>query len=278
MTALATRPATGVTFGGVLRSEWIKLVTLRSTIWCYVIIVALTIGLGMLLASTFTSDTPLSGEGRQEIWVQAATLSIGFSQLVAAVLGALMITGEYGTGMIRSTLTAVPARLPALVAKALVFGVATFVVSLVSIVATALLTVPVFGARGFAVDLGDGQAWWSLIGGAGYLAIVGILALSIGALIRNSAGGIAASLGLILVVPTIVQIFARITKAVWVSNLGTFLPNAAGERMYTYITKVAPPVAADTVVLDPWQGFLVLLAWVVVLFVIASVLLKRRDA
>jgi ABC-2 type transport system permease protein len=268
----------GVSFGGVLRSEWIKLTTLRSTVWCYIIIVVLTIGLGLLLASTFTSDTPLSPENRQVIWTQAATLSIGFSQLVAAVLGALMITGEYGTGMIRSTLTAVPARIPALVAKALVFGVSTFVVSAVSIIASALLAMPVLTARGFDIDPGDGQVWWSLFGGAGYIALIGVLALAIGALIRNSAGGIAAALGLILVVPTIVQIFAGITKAVWVTNLGTFLPNAAGERMYTYITSVAPPVAADTIVLDPWQGFLVVLAWVAVLFALAAVLLKRRDA
>jgi ABC-2 type transport system permease protein len=267
----------GVSFGGVLRSEWIKLISLRSTLWCYIILVLLTVGLGLLYAATFTSDVPLGDQARQMVWVQAATLGIGFSQLVAAVLGALMITGEYGTGMIRSTLTAVPTRTPALVAKALVFGVATFVVSLVSIVAAALVTIPVLSARGLHVDLGDGQSWWSLLGGAGSLALIGVLALAIGALIRNSAGGIATSLGLILVVPTIVQIFAQVTKAVWVSNFGAFLPNAAGARMYAYVASVTPP-ATDTVVLDPWQGFLVLLAWVAVLFALAAVLLRRRDA
>jgi ABC-2 type transport system permease protein len=273
----------GLSFGGILLSEWIKLRTLRSTVWCYLIIVVLTIGLGMLAATAFPSDgsTP-DHAAAQSTWLLTATLGISFSQLVTAVLGALVITGEYGTGMIRSTLTAVPKRVPALVAKALVFGVTTFVVGLVSLVATAMLTAPLLPGKGIEPDFGDSTFWLALVGGAGYLALIGVLSLSIGALIRNSAGGIAASLGLVLVLPGIVQILGALTRAEWITNLGVFLPSDAGGRMYAYVTDAATtpqnPQLPDPLVLEPWQGLLVLAAWFVVTFVLGSILLKRRDA
>jgi ABC-2 type transport system permease protein len=276
---MTTTTDSHLTFGGVLHSEWIKLHSLRSTLWCYLVIIVITIGLGFLLAAAYRTDGTgeLPNIQQQGVWLQVATLGVGFSQLVAAVLGALVITGEYGTGMIRSTLTAVPGRISALVAKVLVFGVTTFVVGLVSIIATALLTAPLLPAKGIHPDLGDGHVWLALIGGAGYLALIGMMSLAIGALIRNSAGGIAVSLGLILVVPTILQILVGVTRADWAKNVGVFLPGSAGGRLYAY-TPGEAAAASGTLVLEPWQGLLVLLAWVIVLFVAASVLLKRRDA
>jgi len=273
----------GLSFGGILRSEWIKLRTLRSTVWCYAIIVALTIGLGLLLAAVMpsggvmTQSTTPSADAQQAAWLQATTLGIGFGELVSAVLGALVITGEYGTGMIRSTLTAVPKRLPALLAKAIVFGVTTFVVSLLSLVATALLTAPLMPAKDVHPDFGDGSFWLAIVGGAGYLAFIGVLALAIGSIIRNSAGGISAVLGLILVAPVIVQILVGVTRSKWAQNLGSFLPNSAGGKMYSYAPTATTP--ADGVVsLDPGQGFLVLALWFAVAFVIGAIMLKRRDA
>lgn len=270
-------PRGRLTFGGVLRSEWIKLITLRSTMWCYLIMLVISLALGLLLTAVLEPDTA-DGTGRQTIWVQVATLGIGFSQLVSVVLGALMITGEYGTGMIRSTMTAVPARLPALVGKALVFGVVTFVVGLVSIVATALVSAPLLASKGAAPDLADGAAWLSMVGGAGYLALIGVLALSIGAILRNGAGAIAAGMGLILVLPTALQIIAGITQAIWVQNLIAFLPSSAAQ-MYAYgpLLAQSTPVSSELITLDPAQGALMLGAWVVVAFALALVLLRRRD-
>ncbi len=276
-----TRPTTTrLTFGGVLNSEWIKLRTLRSTLWCYVIIVALTIGFGFLLAAAYPKpEGALPHDAQQSIWLQTATLGVTFSQLVAAVLGALMITGEYGTGMIRSTFAAVPKRLPALTAKALVFGVVTFVVSLVAIVATALLVSPLLPSRGITPDFGDGHVWWALLAGAGAVALVGMLALGIGAIIRNSAGGIAASIGLVFVLPIVASILTSLINATWLRNVILFLPDQVAGRMYSYVMDADPNVTtqSDVITLDPWQGALVLVAWFVVAFVIASVLLKRRD-
>lgn len=149
----------GLSFRGLLLSEWIKLSSLRSTVWCYVIMLILNIGLGVLLAISFQQRPDATVMLDQGYWVQSATIAIAFSQLVVTVLGALVITGEYGTGMIRSTLTAVPKRLPALFSKATVFGVVTFAVSLVSIFTAALLAQLILNSRGLNIDLADGRAW-----------------------------------------------------------------------------------------------------------------------
>jgi ABC-2 type transport system permease protein len=278
----------GLSFGGILRSEWIKLRTLRSTVWCYAIIIGLTIGFGLLLAvampaggvgaqGTAPQGAALSADAQQAAWLQVTTLGIGFGELVCAGLGALVITGEYGTGMIRSTLAAVPKRTPALFAKAIVFGITTFVVALVSLVATALLTAPLMPAKDIHPDFGDSSFWLAIVGGAGYLALIGVLALAIGAIIRSSAGGISAALGLILVAPVVLQILAGVTRADWAQNLGSFLPSSAGGRMYSY-APTAITSAEGVVSLDPGQGLIVLVVWFVVVFAIGAILLKRRDA
>ncbi len=286
----------GLSFGGELRSEWIKLRSLRSTLWCYLIIVLLTIGLGLLIAGTVqarASGAPaLTHDVQQSTWVTVATLGIGFAQLVSAVLGALVITGEYGTGMIRSTFAAVPKRLPAIIAKALVFGVTTFVVALVGLVITALVTAPLLPAKGITPDFGDGKVWGALLGGAGYIALLGLLALGIGLLVRSSAAGIAAALGLVLVVPIILQILASVTRAAWPGNIAAFLPSGAGSKLYAYPGAAAESLApnrgggagsaaasaTDIITLNSWQALLVLFGWVVVALVIGGILVKRRDA
>jgi ABC-2 type transport system permease protein len=275
-----TATGSGVSFGGTLRSEWIKLRTLRSTWWCYLILVALTIGLAALLGAAFPKpDGTPSHETQQVIWLSAATLGISFGQLVAAVLGALVITGEYGTGMIRSTFAAVPKRLPAVIAKALVLGLTTFVVTLFSLVVAALVSAPLLSGKGVHADFGDGHFWLALVGGAGYVALIGVIALGIGLMVRNSAAGIAAALGLVFLLPIILQIFAGLLRGVnWPANVSAFLPSNAGAKLYAYPV-AHPGTAADGIVtLDTWQGLLVLLGWVVVVLLIGGILLKRRDA
>ena len=215
-------------------------------------------------------------EGQQAIWVQVATLGINFTQLIVAVLGALVITGEFGTGMIRSTFAAAPTRIPALVAKALVFGVVTFVRLLRRRRGHRLLAAPLLPNNDINPDFGDPDVWLAFLGGAGYLALIGVLSLGIGTIIRSSAGGIAASLGLILVVPVILQAIAGITQTQWPLDLLTFLPSQAGAQMFAYPTGFPPP--PDMIVLEPWQGALVLAGWTAAVFVVGAILLKRRDA
>ncbi|WP_213815055.1 ABC transporter permease subunit [Glaciihabitans sp. dw_435] len=274
VTARDSATLSTLTFGGVLRSEWIKLRTLRSTVWCFQILAFLTLAVGVLVALN-TGEEGAPQAVQQNIVLQASTAAISFSQLVACVLGVLVISGEYGTGMIRSTLTAVPRRLPALYAKVIVFGVVTFVVAAVSILVTSLLAAALLAPSGVYPDLGDGDYWLALVGGATYLALLGVMALAIGAIIRNSAGGIAAALGLVLVLPGVIQLIGVLIDAKWLQNVAFFLPDQAGRKMFSY---GAPNSVTDGIVsLGNWQGGLVLVGWVVVLLVLASVLLKRRD-
>ncbi|MEO6942687.1 MAG: ABC transporter permease subunit [Terrimesophilobacter sp.] len=287
---IPTHRTSSLSFPRVVRSEWIKLRTLRSTLWSFAIIVILTVGFGLLLAATVkTTDGPALGLAAQNsLAVSVATLGVNFTQLVAAVLGVLIISGEYTTGMIRSTFAAVPTRLPAFFAKVLVLAVSTFVVGLVSIVATALVTMPILASKGINADLFDAHVMRALLGGAGYLTLIALLAFGFGAILRSSAGGIASALGLILVIPPVLSIVSSLTQATWIHNVSVFLPSAAGGRMFALGDAVSfrggPPstsgtqAASDLLTLDATQGLLVLVAWVVVLLVTAAVLVMRRDA
>lgn len=288
-TTTLTTPHTGQTHRGyrvnfprVVRSEWIKLRRLRSSIWCYAIIVLVTIGFGVLLATTFTAPTesPMTGDMQRGFAVQTAVLGVNFTQLVAAVLGVLIISGEYTTGMIRSTFQAVPSRMPAYFAKAVILAVTTFVVGLVSIIATALITAPILAGKGIETHLSDANVLLPLIGGAGYLALIAVLAFAFafGAILRSSAGGIATALGLVLVLPTVLSIVAAVTRADWVRNIAAFLPSDAGGKMFAFVDSTTTAVTSGVVVLGAWQGLMVLVAWVVLLLCLGAVIVKQRDA
>lgn len=276
----------GVTFARVVRSEWIKLRTLRSTVWSFAIIVVMTVLIGLLFASVYdVSFGPAQDQaGQNTIALAAVTGGVSLTQLVAAVLGVLIISGEYTTGMIRSTLAAVPRRLPALWAKALVLAVCTFVIGLVASAVTLLITVPILAGKGIEPQLLDGDFVRSVLGTAAYLALIALLAYGLGVILRSSAGGIAAAAGLIFLVPTVLSIVAAVSGTAWLSNASAFLPSNAGARMYAYNAGEPDPFAAagadlsEVITLDAGQGALVLVAWVVVLLGVGAVLLKRRDA
>ncbi|MGD8166239.1 ABC transporter permease [Herbiconiux sp. P16] len=255
-------PDARLRFTGVLRSEWIKLTTLRSTLWAYAILVLVQVGMGVIfvLASDGFANAP--GAANQAA-VLPSTLGIMLGQLVISVLGVLVISGEYGTGQIRSSLTAVPKRLPVLWAKALVFGVSSFVVGLVAVFAAYAVTWPMLDARGVTSDITDPSLWGSLVGGAGYLALIGLLAYFLGAVLRHTAGGVAAALGLLLVVPTVLSFI----QADWITVIGQWLPGVVGQSLFF-----------GSEIFEPWQAVLVMLGWIAVVAIPAAILLKRRDA
>jgi ABC-2 type transport system permease protein len=284
-TSPAPTRATRLTFGGILKSEFIKLFTLRSTFWCILIVVVLSVGIGLIIATVnppARAGVPATGAlttaAQQASAVSYATAGSQIGELVLAVLGALVITGEYGTGMIRSTFAAVPKRTPALIAKALVLAITSFVVGLVSIFGTAAIIFPLLpGTKKITPDWTDGHVLESLIGGAIYLMLVALIAFSIGAIIRNSAGGIAAALGLVLVLPGLVGLIGGLTQLTWIENIATALPSAVGGNLSKY-TGHKTQVVSGLVTFDRLDSGLILLAWFAVLFVVAAVLLKRRDA
>jgi ABC-2 type transport system permease protein len=275
-----------LTFPRIVRSEWIKLRTIRSTVWCFGLIILLTIGFALLGASAGAPTGHPDAEASRQATVLVGTIGVSFSQLIIGVLGVLIISGEYSTGMIRATFTAVPGRLSAIFAKLAVLAVTTFVVSIVAIWLAALITAPILSGKGYDVQLSDPAVYMPLLGGSVYLTLIAILSFAIGSILRSSAGGIATALGLLLVLPIIANIAARVTNAVWISNVGAFLPASAGGQLYTYATAAnttveqqrGAPVLSGAITLDGWQGFFVLLAWTVAGLIIATILVKRRDA
>ncbi|HWR84580.1 MAG TPA: ABC transporter permease [Rhodoglobus sp.] len=252
---------------GILRSEWIKLRSLRSTVWSYLIVIAMSLGLAALLASTMPDEALRLGDPAATA-LGSATGGLMFGQLVVAVLGVLVVSGEYSTGMIRSTLTAVPRRLPALWAKAVVLFVATFVVGAVSTVGSFLLASSILGGRGIEASLLDEGVLLALAGGSLYLALVAVFALGIGTMLRSSAGGIAAALGILLLLPVVLQLI----PTEWAADLIPYTPSAAGMALSA--------LPGDTIAGQPevWQSGLALLAWVAASILGAALLLKRRDA
>ncbi|QTE28868.1 ABC transporter permease subunit [Pengzhenrongella sicca] len=282
-TAAAPSSTTGdsrvhLSFARVVRSEWIKFRTLRSTVWTLGTTIVLMVGISLLIAWGVTSATSQGGGSEDFGGIVGANVVTGgyyFGQLTVAVLGVLVISGEYGTGMIRSTLAAVPTRLPALWAKALVLAVTSFVVAIVAIALSILATRAMLGPVDLAVDLGDPETARILFGTALYLAAISLLAFAFGALLRHSAAALAAVLGLLLVLE---NVFLLIPLDFF-REVSPFLPSTAGSQLMMPQAQIdLMATTATGTVLSPWEGFAVLVAWVVVLLGTAAVLLRRRDA
>lgn len=277
------RAASQLTFGGILRSEWIKLTSVRSTVWSFALIVLLSLGFGLLLASTFSRLDPtgqpvqMDASSARDITVTICTAGLMVGQLIAAVLGVLVMSGEYSTGMIKSTLAAVPTRLPVLWAKAIVLFVSTTLVGLVTVFLVFAVTAPVRTGRGIDASLGDPALLLALVGGAVYLGLVAVFALGVGTVVRSSAGGIAVALGVMLVLPVLVQMLGSVAE--WARGITPNLLSNAGQAMYAVPVELPPGVdAGPGAALPPGVASLVVLAWALVALALGAVALRRRDA
>lgn len=281
MTAVATTVSAGRTIAlaparlrarrfGVLRAERIKVLSLRSTWWALAATVAL-----MTLAA-FAVSMSLDGLAGDPATASAlagldgATVISGGYQIgmiTIAVLGALAITGEYSTGMARSTFTAVPTRVPALAAKGLVLVVLTLVASVVSTVLAYVVTRPLLAEHALVPDLTDPESW-RIIGGAAYFLVVAALfSLGLGTVLRSTAGTVASALTVLLLLPGVLG-FIRLD---WVETLVSYLPAPAAGA---FISGGSATVGES---LGPTAGFLVVTAYAVVPMVVGAVLLRRRD-
>jgi len=197
-----------VTFGGVLRAEWIKFRSLRSTWFSLLAALAIVDGLGTLFAALHAHRMTNGVRPGGVLFFDATQVSLRgvfLAQLAVGVLGVLVITGEYSTGMIRSSLAAVPRRSPVLAAKAIVFAVPVFAVSFVA-------TLIGFGLGQWAqasthaqASLSTPGAWRAVVGAAVYLTLIGVLGVGLGFLIRNTAGAVATLFGIVLVAPLLAQ-------------------------------------------------------------------------
>lgn len=255
-----------VSQGKVVTSEWVKLTTLRSSWITLVLAIGALALMGGVVGFFLNRDWDRMRPARQAAFDAVGTSLAGarFAQLAIGVLGVLFVTGEYGTGMIRSSLTAVPKRLPVLWAKALVFGVVTLILTEIAAFIGFFIGQATLGAH--SVALSSDGALRATIGTGLYLTVVALLGISLGFIIRSTAGGIAALVGILLVLPGVVSILPQ----TWQDNISPYLPSNAGAALYD----LRPEPGS----LDPWTGFGVFCLYAVAGLIAAAVVLKRRDA
>ncbi|MBO2463481.1 ABC transporter permease subunit [Actinomadura violacea] len=259
-----------VTLPRVLNSEWIKLWTLRSTFWTLLAAIVATVALGMLFSWGFASRLGDRARPVEHAATMAVTVPLRpyvIAQLAVGVLGVMVITGEYSTGMIRATLSAVPARLPVLGAKAAVFGVVVLVMMEIASFAAFLGGEAILSTRHVQATLSSPQALRIVIGVGLYLTVVGLLGTALGTIIRSTAGAIAALFGILLVLPVLGEVL-NLTS--WGKHITPYLPSNAGGDLLTN--------APDPGSLAPWTGFGVFVLYTAAAMAVAAYLLKRRDA
>jgi len=257
-----------VTQARVALSEWTKLHSLRSTRWSLLVATVLTIGLPMLFGAIVASHwghmRPQERANRHPLDIALA--GVNLSQLAIAVLGVLVITGEYSTGMIRASFTAVPKRLPVLWAKLGVYAVVTFVLMVPSVVIAFFGSQAILGRHHILqISFSHPGVTRAVIGGAVYLVLVGVFALAIGAIVRNTAGGIATFAAIFFVIPPLLNIL----PTSWNNAISPYLPDAAGRSIFS-LTHGAHSLA-------PWPGFALFCGYAAVAVAAAAILLVRRD-
>ncbi len=271
----APAPAVRVTPWHVLRSEWIKLWTLRSTLWTtgLTIVVLVLLAWAMAASAGAAPDQFAGGEGSASMVYMVLAPGQIFGALVLVVLAALTVTGEYGTGQVRSTFAAVPRRLPVLWAKGLVVAVVTFATAAVGTALSLLLAGAIEPAM--QPDWSDPEMLRIVLGTPLYIATVALLGFALGALMRNTAATIATVIGFVLVVESVLNLIS------WkpLEYVRPFLPSSAGARVATpeEFLDMTNQMSTQAVDLSPWGGYAVLVGWVVVILAAAAVRLRTRD-
>ncbi|MBB2947199.1 ABC-type transport system involved in multi-copper enzyme maturation permease subunit [Actinoplanes lutulentus] len=243
---------------GVLAGEWTKFSTLRSTWVTTGVSALLVVALGLIAATVGDSATGMDA-------VSLALSGTTLAALAVGVLGVLLSAGEYSTGMIRATFTAVPARLPVLWAKALIAGGTAFAVMTIAAVVAFLAGNPLLDSGLTALGLGDAGVLRALAGAGAYLGLVAVLGVALGMLLRSSAGSIATLAGVLLILPGLVMLLPGSLA----ESVSPYLPSNAGSA----IMSVNPSDGS----LSPWAGLAVFTGYVVVTLGAAAYRLRKSD-
>jgi ABC-2 type transport system permease protein len=262
----ATRGRAGL--GGVVRSEFTKLKSVRSTWWTMLVLVVLSVGFSALICAVIKSSWHnMSASDKATFDATSTSLGgIGFlGPLVIAVLGALVITSEYSTGMIRTSLTVMPRRSVMFAAKGIVFGLVTLVLSVVLSFVSFFLGQALLGDH--SASLSHPGTMRAIIGTAIYVTLCGLLAYGIGVLLRHTAGTITLVVGLLFVLPIIINLFpSSIHNAIL-----RWLPTSAGNAIST-------TVGTTDHMFSAWGEMAVLGVYVVIVLFAGAMLFRTRDA
>lgn len=258
-----------VTQSRVIRSEWTKFHSLRSSKVIVGLTALLTIGLAAIICGVVAAQwaTNMSQEDRLRFDPAIAPLQgVHLSQLAVGVLGVLLISGEYATGMIRASLTVVPSRLPVLRAKLAVFTAVVGITSLVSCFVAFFVGEQILSGKAPSTTMASTHSMHTIFGAAIYMLLVGVIGMGLGALLRNTAAAISTLAGLFFVVPIIFNFL----PSSWSDHIAPYLPAQAGEAFWNK--------ADGSSIHSPGLALLVLVGWTVAILIPAFVRLARSDA
>ncbi|WP_329140201.1 ABC transporter permease [Streptomyces sp. NBC_00670] len=262
------RPVHRVTGRRVLASEWAKLWSLRSTWITLGVALLFLVAFGLIAASRYTSGYDsgnLDPDLADSTAVSLSLFGTNFAQLALGVLGVLVTAGEYSTGMIRSTLAAVPRRLPVLWSKAAVFGLVALVLATAGGFVAFLCGNGMVSDTPAALGFSDAGVVRSLLGAGLYLGMVGVIGTALGALLRSVAGGISALVAALMLIPGLISLL----PSSWQDNIGPYLPSEAGQAMFA--------LTHDSSTLSPGTGLLVFAGWTALALAGAAYRLARTD-
>jgi ABC-type transport system involved in multi-copper enzyme maturation permease subunit len=252
-----------VTQAKVVRAEWVKFRTLRSS---WAVLGAAVLGMIVIALLVAHNTRHLAGLAPEDAAASGPLQGYFLGQLLIGALGVLFVTGEYSTGMIRATMTAVPRRVPVLWAKLIVFVTVTAISMVVSSVVAFLAAEAVISRYRTGISLGSPGAARVAIGTGVYLTLVGVIGAAIGWIVRSTPGALVTYLGVILVIPVL---FGTVLGQ-WGKHVAEYLPSQAGSAFINTIP--------DGPSLHPWIGLGVMALWTVGFVAVALQLLRRRDA
>lgn len=256
-----------MTAAQVIRSEWTKIRSVASTVWTLGLAAVVTIALGALISLLFKNQwSDLSDKDRLSFdptYTSFAGMSLG--QLAMIVFGVLVVSNEYSTGMIRTSLAAVPQRGTFFASKLTVAAGLAFAVGVVTSFAAFFLGQAMLG--GHSTSIGDPGVLRAVIGGALYMTLIALFSMGVAAMLRSPMLSLGVLMPFFFLISNILGAVSATKK------VGRYLPDQAGSK----IMQVVTPVDNDTPY-GPWGGLAIMVGWVVVALLGGYVLLKERDA
>ena len=263
-------PIRRVTFREAMDSEFAKIRTVRSTFWTVLLTLVLSIGISLLVAViTSVNWSTVSDSSKATLDMSQVELGVNFGILVVGVLGVMVVSTEYGTGMMRTSLTAFPRRGTLFAAKGTVLALVVLVAGLIITIVSYEAASPFYTKHGIDLSLGEGANVRALLAVPVYLTLIALMAFGLGFLLRSTAGGISSLVGVLFVIPIITNFLPGTAG----KDINKVVPSNAGGAML--ITK---PSTSSTPPLSPLEGFITLLIWTAVIIIPAFILFRRRDA
>jgi len=257
--------------GGTLRSEFTKIRSVRSTWWTLLVLVVVSIGIGAAISAGVAANWSHTSAADRATF-DATQVSVAglfyLGQLVIVVLGALVLTAEYSTGMIRTSLTAMPRRLTMYAAKAAVFAAVALVVTLVTAFLAFFLGQAILTSTHESATLSQPHVLRAVFGGALYVTLCGLFAFAAGSIFRHTAATITSIIGLLFVIP----ILAHLLPGNWYADIARWLPSSTGDAISVTIGPGPDHLFA------PWGQFAVFAVYTAILLGVGAFLFRKRDA